>query len=64
MENSVIFEFRQIGPYVKVIAVDTQTGTEISLSVPNNLSQEQMQSHALKRLRYVLSKTSKKNDSY
>ena len=53
-----IIEFRRIGDYIKVSAVDPVTYREISVPVHTSLklSQQQMKEHAIKRLEYVLNK--------
>jgi len=52
----VIFEFIKRGQYVKVSAVDVTTGVEAVLNVPSQLSQEEMEKFALKRLKMMLKK--------
>ncbi|MGE4351756.1 MAG: serine hydroxymethyltransferase [Bdellovibrionales bacterium] len=52
----VLFEFKQIGRTVQVIAIDAETGTEVSLQAPAGLSQADMQRQAIAKLRYVLNK--------
>jgi len=53
-----IIEFRRIGDYVKVSAIDPVSYREISVPVHTSLklSQQQMKEHAIKRLEYVLNK--------
>lgn len=52
----ILFEYVRQGAYVKVTAIEPETMTEVCVAVPANLSEEQMQIHALNRLKYVLSK--------
>ena len=52
----VLFEYVRNGNFVKVTAVEPETKVEASVVVPAGLSQEQMQIHALQKLRYVLKK--------
>ena len=52
----VLFEYARQGAYVKVTALEPETGIEASVVVPTSLSQEQMNLQALKKLNYVLRK--------
>ena len=52
----VLFEYVRQGAYVKVTALEPETGIEASVVVPTSLSQEQMKLQALKKLNYVLRK--------
>ncbi len=52
----ILYEYIRQGAYVKVTAIEPETKTEASVVVPATLSQEQMQIHALQKLRYVLKK--------
>ena len=52
----VLFEYVCQGAYVKVTALEPETGIEASVVVPTSLSQEQMNLQALKKLNYVLRK--------
>ena len=54
--REVIIEFHQVGQIVKVIAMDVDTLTEISIQGPANAGQEMLKRNALKRLTYVLRK--------
>lgn len=58
----IIFEFVKLGSYVKVSAVDVNTGTEAVVTVPEQLSQKEMEEFAMKRLKMILKKN-KNNDS-
>ncbi len=51
-----IFTFQQIGNHVKVTATEEQSGIEISTIAPYTLSQTDMQTLALKKLKLVLKK--------
>lgn len=55
-ENAVLFEFHQIGSYVRVTAVDPNTYTEVSVQGPASASQSDLMRLALRRLQYVLDK--------
>lgn len=54
--SEILFEYVRDGAYVKVTAIEPETMTEVCVAVPANLSEQQMQIHALKRLQYVLKK--------
>ncbi len=54
--REVIIEFHQIGNFVKVSAMDTQSLTEIVISGPASASEGTLKLNALKRLEYVLKK--------
>ena len=54
--REVILEFSQIGGFVKVTAMDTETMTEISVQGPANAGEEVLKRNAMRRLEYVLRK--------
>ena len=54
--REVIFEISTLGNVAKVVAIDTQTMTEVSVQCPPSTPQALMKSSALKRLEYVLRK--------
>lgn len=54
--SEILFEYIRQGTYVKVTAIEPETRTEVSVVVPANLSQEQMNLQALQKLNYVLRK--------
>ncbi|MBQ9731571.1 MAG: hypothetical protein IJV97_00585 [Alphaproteobacteria bacterium] len=56
--SEILFEYIRQGVYVKVTAIEPDTKTEVSVVVPANLSQEQMNLQALQKLNYVLRKKS------
>lgn len=51
-----IIEFIQLGDYVKVSAIDEESGVEAVTILPTNLSQADMQDAALRKLKYVMEK--------
>ncbi len=51
-----IVEFVQIGQSIKVSAVDTKTGREVSIVGPVQASREQLTRLAVKKLEYVLAR--------
>jgi hypothetical protein len=54
--REVIFEFRPIGHYIKITAMDAQSLTEVSTQAPAGLSEAQLKSLGRKRLAYTLRK--------
>jgi hypothetical protein len=52
----VLFEFRQVGEYVKVSAVDPVTNTEVAIVGSSRMSKEALKANALRKLRYVIAK--------
>ncbi len=54
--RGVIFEFTQLGNCIKVVAVDTITGLEVTIMGPKTASQAYLERTALAKLRYVLNK--------
>jgi hypothetical protein len=52
----VLFEFRQVGDYVKVSAVDPVTNTEVAIVGSSRMSKEALKASALRKLRYVIAK--------
>lgn len=55
-----IIEYIQLGTYMKVSAIDEETGTEAVSILPLALSKMEMQEAALRKLKYVMEK--KKTD--
>ena len=54
--TEVLFEYVRQGASVKVTAIETETGIEAVIIVPANLSETQMQTKALQKLRYIMQK--------
>lgn len=54
--DEVLFEFRPIGRYVKVSAIDPITGTEISIVGDVKASSEELKHVAIRKLQYVMDK--------
>lgn len=52
----MIFEFSAIGNSVKVSAIDSQTGTEVSIVGPVNAGEAALRNNAMAKLRYVMEK--------
>lgn len=59
-EEDFLLEFRRMGQYMKVIAIDAQTGTEASIMGPANTSQSELSRLAVQKLRYVLKRRQEK----
>lgn len=55
-DGGVIFEFINIGAYVKVSAIDTVTGTEVSIVGDPLRGEAILRRTALRKLQYVLDK--------
>lgn len=56
-EGEVLFEFLRVGNYMKVVAIDPATGTEVSVLGPASGSRELLKRTALGKLRYVIEKS-------
>ncbi|MBX9634556.1 MAG: hypothetical protein K2X44_06210 [Magnetospirillum sp.] len=54
--REVLFEFRQIGAYVKVSAIDCLTGLEVSIVGDAKAGEVRLKQTALKKLEYVMAK--------
>ena len=57
--HGVIFEFINIGSYVKVSAIDTRTGTEISIVGDPRRGEQALRRVALRKLERVMEKVAK-----
>ncbi len=55
-QRETLFEFRRVGAYVKVSAIDAATGVEISVVGDAAAGQARLKQVALKKLEYVLAK--------
>ena len=51
-----IIEYTQLGGYMKVCAIDEETGIEAVSILPLNLSQKDMTTAAMQKLEYVIKK--------
>lgn len=54
--REVFFEFRRVGNYVRVSAIDSVTGTEVTIVGDAKAGQIQLKQTALRKLEYVLAK--------
>ena len=57
--DEVIFEFRRVGAYVKVSAVDPRSLTEVSIVGDPSAGQELLERIAINKLRHVMAKRGK-----
>ena len=53
----VLFEFTQIGPQMRIAAIDVNTGVEVVVIAPAVASRTDMQALALGKLKRQLSRT-------
>jgi|APTNR8051073442_1049403.scaffolds.fasta_scaffold00954_18 hypothetical protein len=58
-KREVFFEFRTLGDYTQVRAIDALTGVEISVTTPSNAARSDQMKLATNKLRFVLQKTGK-----
>lgn len=56
MQAEYLIEFHPIGAYVKVTAIDPESGTEASIVGDGNAPQKHLEQLAVKRLLYVMNK--------
>lgn len=54
--GAVLFEFIRIGAYVKVIAIDERSGTEVSMVGDPSRSSDYLKHLALKKLERVMAR--------
>lgn len=54
--REVLFEFRRIGAYVKVSAIDCLSGLEVSIVGDAKAGEVRLKQTALRKLEYVLAK--------
>ena len=60
--REVLFEFIVHGNFVKVVAVDPDTNTEVAIVGDRRLTRQELELAAIKKLNYVLKKG--KHDSF
>ena len=58
--REVLIEITTLGAYAKVVAIDSTTGTEISITGPANANRSALEAAALRKLQFVLRKQSVK----
>lgn len=56
--GEVLFEFVQVGQLMRVAAIDVDTGMEVVIMAPLQVTREQMQTVALAKLRTRLGRAS------
>jgi hypothetical protein len=56
--GAVLFEFIRIGAYVKVIAIDERSGTEVSLVGDPSRSRDYLKRIAMQKLQRVMERKS------
>jgi hypothetical protein len=54
--REILLEFIPLGAYVKVVAIDVDSMTEIAIQGPKNAMQSVLKNNALRRMEYVLRK--------
>ncbi len=54
MPRDALFEFHRIGAFVKVTAIDTETGIEVSIVGPSNGGETMLRANALRKLEAAL----------
>ena len=58
--REVLFEFQQVGDYLKVSAIDPVTNTEVSIVAAPRMDRAALKQAALKKLIYVIEKAKSK----
>ncbi|MCL2469219.1 MAG: hypothetical protein FWF24_03190 [Alphaproteobacteria bacterium] len=59
----VIFELTRLGATTKVVAIDPETGTEVTIQGPSGMTEAALKRNALNKLHYVLKKKEKDGQS-
>jgi hypothetical protein len=54
--REVLIEIVTVGAYAKVAAIDSATGTEVSITGPAEAERSTLEAAALRKLEFVLSK--------
>jgi hypothetical protein len=54
--RDILIEIVTLGTYAKVTAIDSLTGTEISLTAPSNAPRASLEAAAVNKLEFVLKK--------
>ena len=62
-DGEVLFEFQRVGSYLRVTAIDAQTGVEVTVAGPATGSQELLKRTAINKLRFVQNKGSQQKDA-
>jgi len=61
--GEILFEFQRVGSYLKVMAIDAQTGQEVSVAGPASGSLELLKRTAMNKLRFVQKRDAEKKGS-
>lgn len=56
--REVLIEIVTLGTFAKVTAIDSATGTEVSVTGPSNASRASLEAAAVSKLEFVLKKKS------
>lgn len=62
-DGEVLFEFQRVGSYLRVTAIDAQTGVEVTVAGPATGSQELLKRTAINKLRFVQNKENQNKDA-
>jgi hypothetical protein len=54
--REIFIEIVIVGAYAKVAAIDSATGTEVSITGPANADRSTLEAAAIRKLRFVLNK--------
>jgi len=54
--REILIEIVTIGAYAKVVAIDSATGTEISVTGPAHANRSTLEAAAVRKLQFVLNK--------
>ena len=57
-EREILIEIVTLGAYAKVTAIDSATGTEVSVTCPASAGRASLEAAAVSKLQYVLKKKS------
>lgn len=60
--KEIYVEFKQVGQAMKVVAVDSETGTEVVIMGPATASRNDLERVAVRKLKTQLAKTSDQHD--
>jgi hypothetical protein len=61
-EREILIETRRIGIFLRVTAVDAETGLEVVFQAPASTSSQSLQRVAASKLRYVMQKKAGNTD--
>ena len=55
-DREVLYQMQQIGQTIKVVAIDSLTGTEVTIQGPASAPKHVLQQNARKKLEFVLTR--------